>query len=77
MPSNCSNEKIKEYNKKAYEKSKENKIKCDVCHREYTIFTKSHHMKSNHHITSHTIFILNDQINNLQNQLIVNGITTL
>ena len=77
MPSNCTHEKLKEYNKKAYEKAKDVKIKCDICNKEYTIFTKSNHMKSQYHKTAHTYFILNCRVQDLQNQLIINGINTL
>jgi transposase-like protein len=77
MPINCTPEKLKEYNKKAYEKGKDTKIKCNICNKEYTIFTKSNHIKSQYHKTAHTYFILNDQINNLQTQLIINGLNTM
>jgi collagenase-like PrtC family protease len=58
-----SKEKRKEYNENFSKKHKNDKFKCDVCDREYSIFNKSHHLNSNKHILNS---IKKDKIEDLE-----------
>lgn len=73
MPSNCTKDKIKEYNDLAYKKAKDSKIECNVCYKKYNLFTKSNHMNSKYHkiaveMTQYKLELKqkNDEINRLK-----------
>jgi len=58
-------EEKKQYNIEKYKKAKDKPIICSVCNKSYNMFTKSHHMKSKHHLITEKISKLENQINNI------------